>query len=150
GSVLSSLLDAGLLFLLRFSLDDSVEGVMSAAVHALRALLVSSDDEECLDSAFSWLLGMASFPLLPTAQEDEDEDDEGLDETMKLTAKEKEERKTDHDVAREDVVKGFLKMQGLPRLRYILEVVRPSPRVVLDILEILIRIARHSTAAATQ
>lgn len=42
---MSSLLDAGLLFLLRFSLDDGVEGVMSAAVHALRALLVSSDDE---------------------------------------------------------------------------------------------------------
>ncbi|KAK2878391.1 hypothetical protein Q8A67_019182 [Cirrhinus molitorella] len=150
GSVLSSLLDAGLLFLLRFSLDDSVEGVMSAAVHALRALLVSSDDEECLDNAFPWLLGIASFPLLPTAQENEDEDDEGLDETMKETAKEKEEKKTDHDVARQDVVKGFLKMQGLLRLRYILEVVRPSPRVVLDVLEVLIRIARHSTAAATQ
>uniref|UniRef100_A0A8C1WNK5 RNA polymerase II associated protein 1 n=1 Tax=Cyprinus carpio TaxID=7962 RepID=A0A8C1WNK5_CYPCA len=148
GSVLSSLLDAGLLFLLRFSLDDSVEGVMSAAVHALRALLVSSDDEECLDNAFPWLLGMATFPLLPTAQEDED--DEGLDETIKETAREKEEKKTDHDVASQDVVKGFLKMQGLPRLRYILEVVRPSPRVVLDILEVLIRIARHSTAAATQ
>ncbi|XP_043119480.1 RNA polymerase II-associated protein 1 isoform X2 [Puntigrus tetrazona] len=150
GSVLSSLLDAGVLFLLRFSLDDNVEGVMSAAVHALRALLVSSDDEECLDNAFSWLLGMATFPLLPTTQEDEEEDDEGLDETMKETAKEKEEKKTDHDVARQDVVKGFLKMQGLSRLRYILEVVRPSPRVVLDILEVLIRIARHSTAAATQ
>ncbi|XP_059376536.1 RNA polymerase II-associated protein 1-like [Carassius carassius] len=150
GSVLSSLLDSGVLFLLRFSLDDSVEGVMSAAVHALRALLVSSDDEECLDNSFSWLLGMATFPLLPTAQEDEDEDDEGLNETMKETAKEKEERKIDHDVARQDVVKGFLKMQGLPRLRYIVEVVRPSPRVVLDILEVLIRIARHSTAAATQ
>nr|XP_055027722.1 RNA polymerase II-associated protein 1 isoform X1 [Misgurnus anguillicaudatus] len=150
GSVLSSLLDAGLLFLLRFSLDDGVEGVMSAAVHALRALLVSSDDEECLDNAFSWMLGMATFPLLPTAQEDEDEDDENMDESMKLSAKEKEEMKADHDVARQDVIKGFLKMQGLPRLRYILEVVRPPPRVVLDILEILIRIARHSTAAAAQ
>ncbi|XP_056122321.1 RNA polymerase II-associated protein 1 [Rhinichthys klamathensis goyatoka] len=150
GSVLSSLLDAGLLFLLRFSLDDGVEGVMSAAVHALRALLVSPDDEECLDNAFSWLLGMATFPLLPTVQEDEDEEDEGLDEALKETAKEKEEKKTDHDVARQDVVKGFLRMQGLPRLRYILEVLRPSPRVVLDILEVLIRIARHSTAAATQ
>ncbi len=48
---------------------------------------------------------MATFPLLPTTQEDEDEDDEGLDETMKETAKEKEENKTDHDVARQDVVK---------------------------------------------
>lgn len=45
GSVLSTLLDAGLLFLLRFSLDDSVEGVMGAAAQALRALLVSADDE---------------------------------------------------------------------------------------------------------
>lgn len=45
GSVTSSLLDAGLLFLLRFALDDSVEGVMSAVVHALKALLVCAEDE---------------------------------------------------------------------------------------------------------
>ena len=45
GNMVATLLDAGLLFLLRFSLDDSVGGVMSAAVHALRALLVSSEDE---------------------------------------------------------------------------------------------------------
>ncbi|KAI1895656.1 hypothetical protein AGOR_G00108470 [Albula goreensis] len=150
GSVVSSLLDAGLLFLLRFSLDDSVEGVMAAAAHALRALLVSSDDEEALDRTFSWFLGMEAFPLLPRAGEDEDEDDEALDESMKVTPKEKEERKTDHDVAREDVVKGLLRMKLLPRLRYILEVVRPPARVVLDILEVLIRITRHSSSAATQ
>lgn len=43
--IMLALLDAGLLFLLRVSLDDSVEGVMSAATHALRALLVSPEDE---------------------------------------------------------------------------------------------------------
>lgn len=42
---MSTLLDAGLLFLLRFALDDSVEGAMSAAVHALKALLVCAEDE---------------------------------------------------------------------------------------------------------
>lgn len=42
---MSTLLDAGLLFLLRFALDDGVEGVMSAAVHALKALLVCAEDE---------------------------------------------------------------------------------------------------------
>ncbi|XP_044022620.1 RNA polymerase II-associated protein 1 isoform X2 [Siniperca chuatsi] len=150
GSVVSTLLDAGLLFLLRFALDDGVEGVMSAAVHALKALLVCAEDEECLDCTFSWFRGLASFPLLPSAQEEEDEDDEGLPESMKETAKEKEERKSDHDVARQDVVKGLLKMKLLPRLRYILEVVRPSPRVVQDVLEILTRIARHSSSSATQ
>ncbi|XP_033498027.2 RNA polymerase II-associated protein 1 [Epinephelus lanceolatus] len=150
GSVVSTLLDAGLLFLLRFALDDSVEGVMSTAVHALKALLVCAEDEECLDCTFSWFRGLASFPLLPSAQEEEEEEDEGLPENMKLTAKEKEERKSDHDVARHDVVKGLLKMKLLPRLRYILEVVRPSPRVVQDVLEILTRIARHSSSSATQ
>ncbi|XP_044231056.1 RNA polymerase II-associated protein 1 [Thunnus albacares] len=149
GSVMSTLLDAGLLFLLRFALDDGVEGVMSVAVHALKALLVCAEDEECLDCTFSWFRGLASFPLLPSAQEEE-EDDEGLDEIMKETAKEKEERKSDHDVARQDVVKGLLKMKLLPRLRYILEVVRPSPRVVNDVLEVLTRIARHSSSSATR
>lgn len=45
GSVLHLLLDAGFLFLLRFSLDDRVEGVIAAAVRALRALLVVPGDE---------------------------------------------------------------------------------------------------------
>lgn len=48
------------------------------------------------------------------------------------------------------VFQGLLKIKLLPRLRYILEVVRPSPRVVQDVLEILIRIARHSSLSATQ
>ena len=61
--------------------------------------------QECLDCTFSWFRGLASFPLLPSAQEEEDEEDEGLPENMKETAKEKEERKSDHDVARQDVVK---------------------------------------------
>ncbi|XP_028994443.1 RNA polymerase II-associated protein 1 [Betta splendens] len=150
GSVMSTLLDAGLLFLLRFALDDSVEGVMSAAVHALKALLVFSEDEECLDCTFSWFRGFSTFPLLPSTQEEEDEEDEGLDESMRETDKEKEERKSDHDVATQDVVKGLLKMKLLPRLRYILEVVRPSPRVVQDALEVLTRIARHSSWSASQ
>lgn len=61
--------------------------------------------QDCLDSTFSWYGGLAAFPLLPCAEEEEDEDDEQLDEIMKETAKEKEERKSDHDVARQDVVK---------------------------------------------
>lgn len=61
--------------------------------------------QECLDCTFSWFRGLASFPLLPSAQEEEDEEDEGLPESMRETAKEKEERKSDHDVARQDAVK---------------------------------------------
>lgn len=48
------------------------------------------------------------------------------------------------------VIQGLLKMKLLPRLRYILEVVRPSPRVVQDVLGVLTRIARHSSSSSTQ
>lgn len=58
-----------------------------------------------MDRTFSWFHGLASFPLLPSAQEEEDEEDEGMPESMRDTPKEKEERKSDHDVARQDVVK---------------------------------------------
>lgn len=123
---------------------------MSQAVHALKALLVCAEDEECLDLTFSWFRGPATFPLLPCAQEEEDEDEEGIPENMRETVQEKEEKKSDQDVARQDVVKGLLRMKVLPRLRYILEVVRPSPPVVQDVLEILTRFCRHSSTSATQ
>lgn len=63
--------------------------------------------QECLDSTFSWFRGLASFPLLPSAQKDDDdeEENEGVPENMRETAKEREERKSDSDVARQDVVK---------------------------------------------
>ncbi|NXY81166.1 RPAP1 protein, partial [Alcedo cyanopectus] len=150
GSILRLLLDAGFLFLLRFSLDDAVENVMAAAVGALRALLVSLDDEKYLDWTFSWYQGMATFPFVPNNKEEEEEEEEELNGTEKSKEKVKDENKPDPDVARCDVVKGLLKTRIQHRLRYILEVVRPVPTVVLDILHILTHIARHSTEACSQ
>ncbi|NXJ65711.1 RPAP1 protein, partial [Rostratula benghalensis] len=150
GSVLRLLLDAGFLFLLRFSLDDAVENVMAASVGALRALLVSLDDEKYLDWTFSWYQGMATFPFVPNNEEEEEEEEEELNGTEKSQDKLKDENKPDPDVARYDVVKGLLKTRIQHRLRYILEVVRPVPTVVLDILHILTHIARHSSEACSQ
>ncbi|NXC39568.1 RPAP1 protein, partial [Penelope pileata] len=151
GSILRLLLDAGFLFLLRFSLDDAVDNVMAASVGALRALLVSFDDEKYLDWTFSWYQGMAAFPFVPNNEEEEEEDEEELTGTEKSQNKKlKDENKPDPDVARYDVVKGLLKTRIQHRLRYILEVVRPVPTVVLDILHILTHIARHSSEACNQ
>ncbi|NWU75791.1 RPAP1 protein, partial [Onychorhynchus coronatus] len=151
GSVLRLLLDAGFLFLLRFSLDDAVDNVMAACVGALRALLVSLDDEKYLDWTFSWYQGMATFPFVPNNEEEEEEEEEELNGREKSQDKKlKDENKPDPDVARYDVVKGLLKTRIQHRLRYILEVVRPVPTVVLDILHILTHIARHSSEACSQ
>ncbi|XP_078089595.1 RNA polymerase II-associated protein 1 isoform X2 [Mustelus asterias] len=154
-SVLRMLLDAGFLFLLRFSLDDSIENVIAACVQALKALLVSPSDEEYLDRTFSWYLGASVFPLRPNEVEEDDEDEEDAEEEQLKArgnekTKAKDDKKADPDVARADAVKGLLKMKVLQRLRYILEVVRPVPSVILDILAILTRIARHSSEACNQ
>ncbi|NXN18865.1 RPAP1 protein, partial [Indicator maculatus] len=151
GSVVRLLLDAGFLFLLRFSLDDAVDNVMAAAAGALQALLVSLDDEKYLDWTFSWYQGMAVFPFVPNNDEEEEEEEEELNGTEKSQDKKlKGENKPDPDVARYDVVKGLLKTRIQHRLRYILEVVRPVPMVVLDILRILTHVARHSSEACSQ
>ncbi|KAF4017327.1 hypothetical protein G4228_008666 [Cervus hanglu yarkandensis] len=151
GSVLNLLLDAGFLFLLRFSLDDRVDGVIAAAVRALRALLVGPGDEELLDSAFSWYHGALMFALMPSQEgkEDEDEDEEPPAEKAKTKSPE-EGNRPPSELARHDVIKGLLATNLLPRLRYVLEVTCPGPSVVLDILTVLIRLARHSLESATR
>ncbi|XP_031227395.1 RNA polymerase II-associated protein 1 [Mastomys coucha] len=151
GSVLRLLLDAGFLFLLRFSLDDRVDSVIAAAVRALRTLLVAPGDEELLDSTFSWYHGASVFPLMPSQddKEGEDEDEEVRTEKVKRKAPEEGSRPPP-DLARHDVIKGLLATNLLPRLRYVLEVTCPGPSVVLDILAVLIRLARHSLESAVR
>uniref|UniRef100_A0ABI7Y0R3 RNA polymerase II associated protein 1 n=1 Tax=Felis catus TaxID=9685 RepID=A0ABI7Y0R3_FELCA len=152
GSVLRLLLDAGFLFLLRFSLDDRVDAVIAAAVRALQALLVAPGDEELLDSSFSWYHGALTFPLMPSQEDredDEDEDEEALAEKAKRKSPE-EGNRPPSDLARHDIIKGLLATNLLPRLRYVLEVTCPAPSVVLDILAVLIRLARHSLESATR
>ncbi|KAM7157842.1 RNA polymerase II-associated protein 1 isoform 2-T3 [Molossus nigricans] len=151
GSVLHLLLDAGFLFLLRFSLDDRVDGVIAAAVRALRALLVAPADEELLDNTFSWYHGAVVFPLMPSQKDKDDEDEEGEPSREKAKRKRPEEgNQPPSDLARHDVIKGLLATNLLPRLRYVLEVTYPGPSVVLDILAVLIRLARHSLESATR
>uniref|UniRef100_A0A673U5F3 RNA polymerase II associated protein 1 n=1 Tax=Suricata suricatta TaxID=37032 RepID=A0A673U5F3_SURSU len=152
GSVLRLLLDAGFLFLLRFSLDDRVDAVIAATMRALRALLVAPGDEELLDSSFSWYQGALTFPLMPSQEDredDEDEDEESPAEKAKRKSPE-EGNRPPSDLARHDIIKGLLATSLLPRLRYVLEVTCPPPSVVLDILAVLIRLARHSLESATR
>ncbi|XP_003214628.2 RNA polymerase II-associated protein 1 isoform X1 [Anolis carolinensis] len=155
GSILQVLLDAGFLFLLRFSIDDSVDNVIAAAIHALHALLVSPEDEEYLDKTFSWYQGMTFHPFTPNKEEEKEDDDEEEDNELKSTQKtagrkSKDENKPDPEVARYDVVKGLLKTKILHRIRYLLEVMQPVPLVVLEILDILTYITRHSIEACSQ
>ncbi|XP_030777386.1 RNA polymerase II-associated protein 1 isoform X2 [Rhinopithecus roxellana] len=117
------------------------------ALHVLAQVI----SRELLDSTFSWYHGALTFPLMPSQEdkEDEDEDEECPAEKAKRKSPE-EASQPPPDLARHDVIKGLLATSLLPRLRYLLEVTYPGPAVVLDILAVLIRLARHSLESATR
>lgn len=54
------------------------------------------------------------------------------------------------DILKRDIIRGLLGMMLLPRLRYILEVCCPQEGVVNNILDILIKVARHSLQSASE
>ncbi|XP_072594423.1 RNA polymerase II-associated protein 1 isoform X4 [Vulpes vulpes] len=118
------------------------------ALHVLAQVI----SRELLDTTFSWYHGALVFPLMPSQEDkedDEDEDEEPPAEKAKRKSPEKGNQPPS-DLARRDVIKGLLATNLLPRLRYVLEVTCPAPSVVLDILAVLIRLARHSLESATR
>ncbi|KAG5308240.1 RPAP1 protein, partial [Acromyrmex insinuator] len=126
---LTALSQKNILLLLRFSLDDSSVVVVTAALQALRAFLVSEADEVCLDR----LYGFEGYiePTLTPQLEDND--------TSSLK---------DHELAQLDAVVVLLRSDFLLRIRYILSAMHPPPVGVMCALEILIRLARHSHITA--
>ncbi|XP_071631277.1 RNA polymerase II-associated protein 1 isoform X2 [Temnothorax longispinosus] len=126
---LVALSQKNILLLLRFSLDDSSVAVVTAALQALRAFLVSEADEVCLDRLHGFD-GYAEPTLTPQL---EDKDTSSL---------------KDHELAQLDTVATLLRSDFLLRIRYILNEMHPPPVGVTCALEILIRLARHSHITA--
>ncbi|XP_065833777.1 RNA polymerase II-associated protein 1-like isoform X2 [Oscarella lobularis] len=126
--VTSFLANGALPLLTRWALDDSVEAISTAALHCLHALIVEDGVEDALDG---WL----AVPQLKAAQRSEEV---------------KEKDRDDLAILKEDLILGLLRMQLLPRLRYLVEVGHLQSLAVIHVLEILIRVARHSVGAASQ
>lgn len=97
---LAALSQKNILLLLRFSLDDSSVAVVTAALQALRAFLVSEADEVCLDRLHGFD-GYAEPTLTPQL---EDKDTNIL---------------KDHELAQLDTVATLLRSDFLLRIRYL-------------------------------
>lgn len=131
-SPLTALSQKNILLLLRFSLDDSSVAVVTATLQALRAFLVSEADEICLDRLYGFDgFNEYSEPILMPQLEEKDTS------SMK-----------DHELAQLDAVATLLRTDFLLRIRYIIKEMHPPPIGVTCILEILIRLARHSHITA--
>ncbi|XP_033733915.1 RNA polymerase II-associated protein 1-like [Pecten maximus] len=138
-AILPAVLDGGVLFLVRWAMDDKIDMVLSAAVHTLHSLLVNPADELALDRVFSWHQGHVVTELNPSQDQatSKEEDDEN-------TAQE-----TDADVLKRDIVVCLVeRMNLLPRIQYLLDQCRPQAPTVLHIISILTRIVRHSSTVA--
>ncbi|XP_054707904.1 RNA polymerase II-associated protein 1-like [Uloborus diversus] len=133
--LLPMVLDAGIVPLLRWALDDSSLMSVAATVSALHGFLICKADEACLHKTYCWLMGH----LMPQLEPQElDEPDVCIEEL------------TDADLIKLDVVKGLLRIDILPRFNYILRVMRPPPKVCHLIIEICSRLAQHSEESASQ
>lgn len=138
--LLNQLAESDLYLLLRFSLDDCTETMVTATLLAVRNLLWNEADEVCLDR----LLGLWNGHMQPSLMAK----NEIKKQSEKEELKEDEVELKDHQILRLDMIKGALRTDLMLRLRYILEVLKPGPRAVISVLEILTRIVRHSHDAA--
>ncbi|XP_045186711.2 RNA polymerase II-associated protein 1-like [Mercenaria mercenaria] len=141
--ILPGIIDAGVIFLLRWSLDDSVESVVAAAVVALNSLLVNHADELAQGKVFHWYQGHRVACQAPAKPEDVG---------IKLPGESEEKpEETDADLAKQDLILALgSRMNLIQRLTYILRSVRPQAPVVIAVLQLLARLCRHSKQLAYQ
>ncbi|XP_076441793.1 RNA polymerase II-associated protein 1-like [Babylonia areolata] len=141
--IIPSLLDAGVIFLLRWACDDSVDAAVAAAVSALCALVCNPADEAALDRVSPWYQGNCVPAMVPPAT---------VEQMAKSKTEEDEDSKveeTDAEVAKRDLIQGLMsRMMLQERLFYILDTRQPQAPTVVCILCILTRVARHSTQMA--
>ena len=177
--VLERLMVLGVVTVLRVAMDDAAVGLVAAGVRAVEALLCRRKEEERrrhrrLAWRGHWLLPAElsqqaldgwDKPFQPASVEDvEVRRPEAGAEEGRVSEEEVRENNDDEAVCRRDVVVGLVRMQLLPRLRFLLDVhstsshtaststateARDFSPLVNSILHILLLVAQHS-ASATQ
>ncbi len=128
--LLDQLIDSGLIFLLRFSLDNQIESIITITLKAFKSLLQPVNQEEWLDRTFNSFYNSYQCPALnPFSKLEQSEIKELNDlEYIKL-----------------DTVKALFRMNLIERFIYLIDYFKLNSAKSLEyIFDILIRIARHS------
>ena len=136
-NLVTELIRAGLVQVIRLSLDSSEVGLTVAGLRCLVALLCCQEEERLLD----WLVNTQQPGLAPVTEAEEDEEERVEAET----------RLTDHQLVCKDVVLGLVRMDILGRYHYLVSVEQyRDAALVTGILATLIRLARHSLNMAAK
>ncbi|CAH1122424.1 unnamed protein product [Ceutorhynchus assimilis] len=113
-------------FVLKFNLDDDTPSILIAAIRALRNLVYFPIGEICLDKMACSGMGIIQ-PVMSI--DDAMEDDDTLD---------------DEQLAEINLTKCLIRTGTLERIRYIVNIVKPKMEIIVNCIEILIRLARDS------
>ena len=131
-NLVKEVVGAGLVQVVRLSLDSSEKGLVVAGMRTLVSLLCCREEERLLD----WLVDIRQHSLAPVLDLSQGEAEEI--EVADLT---------DHQLILQDVVLGLVRMDLLDRLHYVLTVLELKEKVmVTGVLGVLVRLARHSEA----
>ena len=132
-NLVQEVVKAGLVQVIRMSLDSSEAGLVVAGLRTLVALLCCKEEERLLD----WLVDIRQPVLAPLLHLGEDEERKEVADL------------TDHQLVMQDVLLGLVRMDLLARLHYVLTVMKLKESVmVTGVLGLLVRMARHSSDVA--
>ena len=124
-NLVNELVGAGMVQVIRISLDSSETGVVMAGVKCLVSLLCCNEEERLLD----WMVDITQPGLAPIIDTSDTED-------------ETEQEMTDHKLVTSDVVLGLMRMDLLDRLHYLMTVEKErysDSVIVTGVLGVLIR-----------
>ncbi|XP_076033905.1 RNA polymerase II-associated protein 1 isoform X2 [Oratosquilla oratoria] len=135
--IIQLMVEAGLVLLLRFGLDESSALVYVESMRGMYYLLTSEGDENCLDLLESWGGTQPGVSSAIFAQE-----------KAQAELEEEEKELKDIEILQLDIIRALVRMDTLVRLRYMMESIELSAETVVHVLGILTRVTRHSLTAA--
>jgi hypothetical protein len=130
-NLLNQLIDGGVLYLLRWSLDDQTESIINASLTGLKNILQPFDQENILDSTFDLYKGQENPSLYPFSELVDDISGQKqllykLDKNLNLNERKEMDQLSDEEYIKCDLIKGLLRMNLIDRIFYLLNTYQPT------------------------
>lgn len=147
-NLLNQLIEGGILFLLRWSLDDQTESIINASLTAIKNLLEPNEQENSFDFYFDLNQGNQVPCLHPFSSIFADKKSNlKLDKNLNVDEEQELEDLKDNEFILQDLVRGLFRMNLMERIFYLLNKYQPtlsSNQIQHSVFCILFRCMRHS------
>lgn len=146
-NLLNQLIDGGVLFIFRWSLDDQTESIISAALDGIRALLQPASQEDALDHNFDCDRSPGVHSLHPFSSSFDDRPGLKVDSSLNVSEKRELNELPDDEYIKQDLIGGLMRMNLVERFRYLIHSYRPQlthELITSNLFLVLFRLVRHS------